>query len=91
MTKSEYKQRHLKVVEYIHREYGKDFHFNKTKSGSLLIQLSPIDKHYFHLLITTFARQTSDSIGNISRMVVNAMYDSLYDMTKDEWNLKFGE
>jgi hypothetical protein len=43
------------------------------------------------LLITTFASQTSDSIGNISRMVVNAMYDSLYNITKDEWNLKFGE
>jgi hypothetical protein len=53
--------------------------------------LAPIDKHYFHLLITTFASQTSDSIGNISRMVVNAMYDSLYNITKDEWNLKFGE
>ena len=40
MTKSEYQKRHLKVVKYIHQEYGKDFHFNKTKSGSLLIQLS---------------------------------------------------
>jgi hypothetical protein len=91
MTKSEYKQRHLRVVEYIHREYGKDFHFNKTKSGSLLIQLAPIDKHYFHLLITNFASQTTDSICNIARLVVNAMYYSLYNITKDDFNLKFGE
>lgn len=91
MTKSEYKHRHLRVVEYIHREYGKDFHFNKTKSGSLLIQLAPIDKHYFHLLITSFASQTSDSISNIARLVVNAMFYSLYNITKDDFNLKFGE
>jgi hypothetical protein len=89
MTKSEYQKRHLKVVKYIHQEYGKDFHFNKTKSGSLLIQLSPIDKHEFHLLIKTFA-SVSDSINNISRNVVNVMYNSLYKITKDEWNVKYG-
>ena len=88
MTKSEYRKRHLKVVKYIYHEYGKDFHFNKTKSGSLLIQLSPFDKHHFHLLIYTYANGTDDSICNISRYVVNAMYESLYGMTKDEWNVK---
>jgi hypothetical protein len=90
MTKSEYKKRHLKVVEYIHKEYGKDFHFNKTRSGSLLIQLSPIDKHEFHLLIKTYASQTNDSISNIARIIVNAMYNSLYKISKDEWNIKYG-
>lgn len=90
MTKSEYKQRHLKVVKYIHQEYGKDFHFNRTRSGSLLIQLAPINKHEFHLLIKSFASNTNDSINNISRNVVNAMYNSLYQITKDEWNEKFG-
>ena len=89
MTKSEYKKRHCQVVNYIHSEYGKDFHFNKTKSGSLLIQLSPFDKHHFHLLIYTYAKYTDDSISNISRYVVNAMYNSLYGMTKDEWNTKY--
>jgi hypothetical protein len=88
MTKSEYRKRHLKIVEYIHREYGKDFHFNKTKSGSLLIQLSPIDKHEFHLLIKTFA-SSNDSINNMAHNVVNAMYKSVYKMSKDEWNLKY--
>jgi hypothetical protein len=90
MTKSEYKKRHLKVVEYIHKEYGKDFHFNKTSSGSLLIQLSPIDKHEFHLLIKTYASQTNDSISNIASIIVNAMYNSLYKISKDEWNIKYG-
>ena len=88
MTKLEYKQRHLKVVNYIYREYGKDFHFNKTQSGSLLIQLAPIDKHEFHLLIKTFA-SGNDSINNIAHNVVNAMYNSVYKMSKDEWNLKY--
>jgi len=87
MTKSEYKQHHLKVVKYIYYEYGKDFHFNKTKNGSLLIQLAPIDKHEFHLLIKTFA-SSNDSINNIARNVVNSMYKSLYKITKDEWNIK---
>lgn len=91
MTKSEYKQRHLKVVEYIHKEYGKDFHFNKTRNGSLFIQLSPIDKHYFHLLIKTYANNITESINNIARIVVNTMYYSLYNITKDEWNEKYGE
>jgi hypothetical protein len=90
MTKSEYKKWHFKVVQYIHHEYGKDFHFNKTKSGSLLIQLAPIDKHEFHLLIKTYAKESSDSICNIARMVVNDMYNSLHGVTKDEWNLKYG-
>jgi hypothetical protein len=89
MTKSQYKNRHLKVVEYIYREYGKDFHFNRTRSGSLLIQLAPIDKHEFHLLIKTFAN-SNDSISNIARNVVNSMYNSLYNITKDEWNVKYG-
>jgi hypothetical protein len=91
MTKSEYKQRHLKIVEYIYREHGKDFHFNRTKSGSLLIQLAPIDKHEFHLLIKTFAKDTNDSINNIAYNVVNCMYYSLYNITKDEWNIKHNE
>jgi hypothetical protein len=90
MTKSEYKKRHLKVVEYIHKEYGKDFHFNKTRSGSLLIQLSPVDKHEFHLLIKTYASHTNDSISNIASIIVNAMYNSLYKISKDEWNMKYG-
>lgn len=90
MTKSEYQKRHLKVVKYIHQEYGKDFHFNKTKSGSLLIQLAPIHKHEFHLSIKTFANNTNDSINNIARNVVNSMYNSLYNITKDEWNVKYG-
>jgi hypothetical protein len=90
MTKSEYKKRHLKVVEYIYQEYGKDFHFNKTRSGSLLIQLAPIDKHEFHLLIKTFASSLNDSINNIAHNVVNFMYKSLYKITKDEWNIKHG-
>jgi hypothetical protein len=87
VTKSEYKKFHLKIVEYIHREYGKDFHFNRTRNGSLLIQLAPIDKHEFHLLIKTFA-SSNDSINNIARNVVNSMYKSLYKITKDEWNIK---
>jgi hypothetical protein len=89
MTKSEYKKRHLKVVEYIYREYG-DLHFNKTRSGSLLIQLAPIDKHEFHLLIKTFASDGSDSINNIAHNVVNVMYKSMYNITKDEYNAKRG-
>jgi hypothetical protein len=89
VTKSQYRKRHLKVVEYIYLEYGKDFHFNRTRSGSLLIQLSPIDKHEFHLYIQTFA-SINDSINNIARNVVNSMYKSLYKITKDEWNIKHG-
>jgi len=89
VTKSQYRKRHLKVVEYIYLEYGKDFHFNRTKSGSLLIQLAPIDKHEFHLLIKTFASD-NDSINNIAHNVVNSMYKSLYKITKDEWNVKHG-
>jgi hypothetical protein len=91
MTKSEYKKRHIKVVDYIYREYGKDFHFNKTKSGSLLIQLSPFNKHEFHLLIKTHTYKTQDSINNIARKVVNAMYESLYQISKDDWSIKYGE
>jgi hypothetical protein len=68
--KKAYKERHLKVVDYIYREYGLNFHFIKTKGGSLLIQLSPIDKHYFHLLIQNFAMYTTDSINNIAANVV---------------------
>jgi hypothetical protein len=89
MTKSEYRKRHLQIVKYIHMEYGKDFHFNKTKDGGLLIQLAPIDKHYFHLLIKNYAYQTNNSINNIARIVVNAMYSSIYNITKDEWNEKY--
>jgi len=80
--KKEYKKRHLKVVDYIYREYGLDLHFIKTKSGSLLIQLSPIDKHYFHLLIKTFAMDTVDSINNIAFKVINELHYSLFGKTK---------
>lgn len=79
------------MVDYICREYGKDFHFNKTQSGSLLIQLSPINKHYFHLLIKTHTYEIRDSINNIARKVVNAMYESLYQISKDDWNMKYGD
>lgn len=78
MDKSIYKKRHLKIIEYIYREWGSCFHFVKTKSGSLLIQLAPIDKHYFHLLITNYASQTSESINNIGNRVVEDMYENLY-------------
>jgi hypothetical protein len=84
MNKKEYRKRHLKVVEYIYREYGLDFHFNKTKSGTLLIQLSPIDKHYFHLLIKTFATNTKDSINNIAAKVINQLHAALFGRDKHE-------
>lgn len=81
MTKAEYKKHHSKVVQYICAEYM-DFHFIKMKNGSLLIQLSPIDKHYFHLLIKTFAMDTTDSINNIAFKVVNELYLALFGKTK---------
>ena len=84
MTKKEYRKRHLKVVEYIYHEYGINFHFNRTKSGVLLIQLSPIDKHYFHLLTKTFATDTNDSINNIAAKIVNELYMALFGRNKRE-------
>jgi hypothetical protein len=54
-----------------------------------LIQLAPIHKHEFHLSVKTFAN-SNDSINNIARNVVNSMYNSLYKITKDEWNVKYG-
>ncbi len=78
MTKSEYRKRHLKIVDYIYREYISNFHFNKTHNGSLLVQLSPIDKHCFHLLIKTYAENGVDSINNIALKVVKNMYKTLF-------------
>lgn len=80
MTKSEYKIYHSKVIQYIYSEY-RDFHFNKMKNGSLLIQLDPIDKHLFHLLIKTLSNP-KDSINNIANHVVEAMYQNLWGKSK---------
>jgi hypothetical protein len=82
MTKSEYKIYHSKVIQYIYSEY-RDFHFNKMKNGSLLIQLNPIDKHLFHLLIKTLS-DPKDSINNIAGNVVKAMYINLWGKPKVE-------
>lgn len=79
-TKAEYKKYHAKVVKYIKEEYI-DFHFNKMRNGSLLIQLSPFDKHHFHLLIGTFS-DPKQSISNVANDVVNELYYSLYDQYK---------
>lgn len=79
-SKAEYKKYHARVVEYIHREY-KDFHFNKMRNGSLLIQLDPFHKHEFHLVIKVMA-DPKNSINNIAGMTVNHMYESLYDRPK---------
>jgi len=80
MTKSEYKKYHSKVVQYICAEY-KDFHFIKMKNGSLLIQLSPIDKHLFHLLIKTLSNP-KDSISNVAGHVIEEMYINLWGISK---------
>ena len=69
-SKKEYKQYHARVVRYIKEEYI-DFHFNQMRNGSLLIQLSPIDKHLFHLLIKTLSNP-KDSINNVANNVVEA-------------------
>lgn len=75
-TKADYKKYHAKVVQYIKNEY-RDFHFNKMRNGSLLIQLSPFDKHHFHLLIGTFS-DPKDSISNVASNVVTNLYYALY-------------
>jgi uncharacterized protein YaaR (DUF327 family) len=80
MTKAEYKKYHSKVVEYIYTEY-RDFHFHRMKNGSLLIQLSPIDKHLFHLLIKTLSNP-KDSINNVAAHVIEAMYINLWGISK---------
>jgi len=80
MTKAEYKKYHSKVVEYIYAEY-RDFHFHRMKNGSLLIQLSPIDKHLFHLLIKTLSNP-KDSISNVAGHVIEAMYINLWGISK---------
>lgn len=79
-TKKEYKKYHAKVIRYIKNEY-RDFHFNKMRNGSLLIQLSPFDKHHFHLLIGTFSNPT-ESINNVATNVVIHLYKSMYNQTK---------
>jgi hypothetical protein len=80
MTKAEYKKYHSKIVEYIYAEY-RDFHFNRMKNGSLLIQLSPIDKHLFHLLIKTLSNP-KDSISNVAAHVMEAMWLNLWNKSK---------
>jgi hypothetical protein len=80
MTKAEYKKYHSKVVEYIYAEY-RDFHFHRMKNGSLLIQLSPIDKHLFHLLIKTLSNP-KDSISNVAGHVIEEMYMNLWGIPK---------
>jgi len=80
MTKSEYKVYHFKVIQYIYAEY-RDFHFNKMKNGSLLIQLNPIDKHLFHLLIKNLYNP-KDSINNIASNVMEEMYQHLWGISK---------
>jgi len=80
MTKAEYKKYHSKVVEYIYAEY-RDFHFNRMKNGSLLIQLNPTDKHLFHLLIKTLSNP-KDSISNVAGHVMEEMWQCLWGKSK---------
>jgi hypothetical protein len=87
MTKAEYKKYHSKVVEYIYAEY-RDFHFHRMKNGSLLIQLSPIDKHLFHLLIKTLSNP-KDSINNVAAHVIEAMYINLWNRSKYDTSQNF--
>jgi hypothetical protein len=79
-TKAEYKKYHAKVIQYVKNEYI-DFHFNKMRNGSLLIQLSPFDKHHFHLLVGTFSSPT-ESVNNVAGNVVCSLYKSMYNQTK---------
>lgn len=81
-TKTEYKKYHAKVVKYIKEEY-RDFHFTATRNGTLLIQLAPIDKHHFHLLIGTFS-DPKESINNVAGNVVTNLYYALYNQEKPE-------
>jgi hypothetical protein len=76
-NKTLYKSYHAKVVGYIHDEYI-DFHFNKTQNDSLLIQLSPIDKHYFHLLIGTLS-SPKESINNVAGDVVKILQETIIE------------
>ena len=87
MTKAEYKKYHCKVVEYIYAEY-RDFHFTRMKNGSLLIQLSPIDKHLFHLLIKTLSNP-KDSINNVAAHVMEAMWLNLWNKSKYDTSKNF--
>jgi hypothetical protein len=87
MTKAEYKKYHSKVVEYIYSEY-RDFHFHRMKNGSLLIQLSPIDKHLFHLLIKTLSNP-KNSINNVAAHVIEAMYINLWNRSKYDTSQNF--
>jgi hypothetical protein len=82
VSKTEYKKYHKRVLEYICLEY-KDFHFNRMRNGSLLSQLDPLHKHEFHLIIGVMA-DPKNSISNIAGMVVNYMFESLYDRPKFE-------
>jgi hypothetical protein len=87
MTKAEYKKYHSKVVEYIYAEY-RDFHFNRMKNGSLLIQLSPIDKHLFHLLIKTLSNP-KNSINNVAAHVMEEMRQCLWNKSKYDTSKNF--
>jgi hypothetical protein len=87
MTKAEYKKYHSKVVEYIYSEY-RDFHFHRMKNGSLLIQLSPIDKHLFHLIIKTLSNP-KNSINNVAAHVIEAMYINLWNRSKYDTSQNF--
>jgi hypothetical protein len=79
-SKADYKKYHARVLKYICSEY-KDFHFNRMRNGSLLIQLDPLHKHEFHLLIGVMA-DPKNSISNIAGIVVNHMFKSLYGQFK---------
>lgn len=79
-SKKDYKVYHAKVVQYISQEYS-DFNFKSMPNGSLLIQLSEIDKHEFHLLIGT-GSHPKDSINNVAGFVVEAIHKSLFGESK---------
>lgn len=79
-SKAEYKEYHEKIIRYIKEEY-RDFHFNKMRNRSLLIQLSPTDKHLFHLLIKTLSDPT-DSISNVAANVMSEMCLHLWGKSK---------
>ena len=75
-SKSEYKKYHAKVLNYISEEYS-DYKFKTTSTGSLLIQLSEIDKHTFHLVVGSLSNP-KESIINTASNVVAAMGEILF-------------
>jgi hypothetical protein len=79
-SKSEYKKYHAKVLNYISEEYS-DYKFKTTSTGSLLIQLSEIDKHTFHLVVGTMS-DPKHSIGYAATNVVAAMSEILFHEQK---------